>query len=120
MPHKTALIAGASGWIGRRIADCLKSTGGWNIVRLARRPPTTDDGWIAVDLANVDACRRKLGALHDITHVFYAARYDHPIEGRTEAVDVNTMMLRNLVATLEPIAKMQHVHAVHGSKYYGH
>ena len=29
-------------------------------------------------------------------------------------------MLKNLVTVIEPVAKLEHVHAVHGSKYYGH
>ena len=51
--------------------------------------------------------------------MFYAGRYDHP-EGVPEPVDINTAMLVNLINALEPIAPLQHVHAVHGSKYYGH
>jgi nucleoside-diphosphate-sugar epimerase len=29
-------------------------------------------------------------------------------------------MLRNIVSVLEPLGTLRHVHAVHGSKYYGH
>ena len=41
-------------------------------------------------------------------------------EDAAESVEVNTAMLVNLIDTLEPVAPLQHVHAVHGSKYYGH
>jgi hypothetical protein len=35
--------------------------------------------------------------------------------------DQTLAMLKNLVSVARnPIAKLQHVHAVHGSKYYGH
>ena len=51
--------------------------------------------------------------------MFYAGRYDHP-EGVPESVDINTAMLVNLIDALEPVAPLRHVHAVHGSKYYGH
>jgi nucleoside-diphosphate-sugar epimerase len=54
-----------------------------------------------------------------VTHVFYAARFDHP-EGKTEPVETNAAMLANLVTSLESAAPLGHVHAVHGSKYYGH
>ena len=117
---KTALIAGASGLIGRRIADCLENTGGWDIIRLARRPPAGTGQWIAVDLADAADCRRKLAGLDAVTHIFHAARCDHPIEGATESVAINAAMLRNLVEVIEPMGALQHVHAVHGSKYYGH
>ena len=59
------------------------------------------------------------GGLDSATHVFYAARFDHP-EGQPEAVDTNTVMLKNLVNVLERHAPLAHVHAIHGSKYYGH
>jgi nucleoside-diphosphate-sugar epimerase len=116
----TAVVAGASGFIGRRIAERLVA-GGWNVIGLARNPPSESHGmrWVAADLADAAACRRTLSALDGVTHIFYAARYDHPVEGRTEDVEVNASMLENLVCTLESDA-LRHVHAVHGTKYYGH
>jgi nucleoside-diphosphate-sugar epimerase len=115
-----ALIAGASGLIGRRIADHLTAAGSWDVIGLARKPPVTQDlRWVGVDLADIEDCRRKLAGLDAVTHVFYAARFDHP-EGRPEPVGINAAMLANLVTVLEPAARLKHVHAVHGSKYYGH
>lgn len=120
MAHNTALIAGASGLIGRRIADHLTAAGEWEVIGLARRPASSPNmRWIAVDLTDPEDCRRKLEALATVTHVFYAARFDHP-EGKPELVEVNAAMLRNLLTALEPVARLKHVHAVHGSKYYGH
>lgn len=121
MRRNTAVIAGASGLIGRHIANHLLRSRDWNVIGLARRPPETRDiSWIAVDLADIEDCRRKLGGLDGVTHVFYAARFDHPIEGRREPVDTNGAMLSNLVDVLEPAGALEHVHAVHGNKYYGH
>ncbi len=120
MTARTALIAGASGLIGRRIADHLIATSNWDVIGLARSMRTSPDmRWIAVDLNDLVDCQRKLGALHEVTHVFYAARFDHP-EGIPESVEINAAMLSNLVTVIEPVAKLRHVHAVHGSKYYGH
>lgn len=118
---KTAVIAGASGFIGRRIADHLIAQG-WDVIGLARKPPAaTLPGmrWIAVDLADAAACRAALAEVQGVTHVFYAARYDHPVEGKPEDVETNAAMLENLVTTIETDA-LEHVHAVHGTKYYGH
>ena len=116
----TAIVAGASGLVGRCIVDQLRNKDGWNIIGLGRRPHPMDGvRWIAVDLADAMDCRRKLGTLAGVTHVFYAGRYDHP-EGVPESVEINTGMLVNLVNALEPVAALKHVHAVHGSKYYGH
>src|SRR6185436_16093111 len=105
MPRHTALIAGASGFIGRRIADHLLAQGGWDVIGLARRPPPTHDLlWIAVDLSDAADCRRALSGLDAVTHVFYAARYDHPVEGQPDPVPTNAEMLENLVDVLEPVA----------------
>ena len=120
MDRKTAIVAGASGLIGRRIADHLLSTGKWNVIGLARKPPRTQNmSWIAVDLSNGHDCKRKLGGLDNVTHIFYAARFDHP-EGQPEPVETNAAMLSNLVEVLKRSPALEHVHTVHGSKYYGH
>ncbi|MBI3916839.1 MAG: SDR family oxidoreductase [Betaproteobacteria bacterium] len=119
-PRHVALIAGASGLIGRRITEHLRSAGDWDVIGLARNPPATHAmRWVGVDLADLEDCRRKLAGLDAVTHVFYAARFDHP-EGKPESAGINAAMLRNLVTVLEPAARLKHVHAVHGSKYYGH
>ncbi len=116
----TAVVAGASGFIGRRIAERLAADG-WEVIGLARNPPPDAKGmrWLAVDLSDAAACERALSGLEGVTHIFYAARYDHPVEGKTEDVEVNAAMLENLVRALESDA-LTHVHAVHGTKYYGH
>jgi nucleoside-diphosphate-sugar epimerase len=119
MPTNTAVVAGASGLIGRRIVERLLAHG-WEVIGLARRPPSSPGvRWIAVDLADADDCGARLRGLDAVTHVFYAARFDHP-EGQPEAVETNTAMLANLVNVLERQAPLKHVHAIHGSKYYGH
>ena len=120
MTAKTALVAGGTGIIGRRIVEHLVGAADWNVIGLSRRPRDVQNArWIAVDLNDPADCRRKLGALHDVTHIFYAARHDHR-EGEIESVEINAAMFRNVLTVLEPIAKLQHVHAVHGAKYYGH
>jgi nucleoside-diphosphate-sugar epimerase len=116
---KTALVAGASGLIGRRVVEHLLAAGGWNVIGLARSQRSSPGmRWIAVDLNDPADCVRKLGTLTEVTHIFYAARYDHP-EGVPESVEINAAMLANVVNAVEPKSSLQHVHAVHGSKYYG-
>jgi len=119
MTRKTALIAGASGLIGRRLAELLLGAGDWNVIGLARHP-TGHPGvrWIAVDMCDMEDCKRKLGSLSDVTHLFYTARYDFR-QGIRESVDINAAMLRNSVQVVDAVAQLQHVHAVHGGKYYG-
>lgn len=118
--HKhTAVIAGASGLIGRRLAETLEQGGAWNVIRLSRREREDGRRWVGVELGDAKDVQAKLAPLKsEITHVFYAARADHP-EGVPESVDGNAVMLEHMVAALEGGA-LKHVHAVHGSKYYGH
>ncbi|MCI3951425.1 MAG: dependent epimerase/dehydratase family protein [Burkholderiales bacterium] len=117
--NKVALVAGASGLIGRRIAANLVSLG-WEVIGLARRPP---DGpaqrSIAVDLSDASDSRVKLSPLDKVTHVFYAARYEHP-EGIPESEALNTAMLRNVLDGITGASPLSHVNLVHGTKYYGH
>ena len=89
---------------------------------LCRHPPAAalPYAMLALDLTDRDDCARKLARANQVTHVFYAARYDHP-EGSTESIDVNAAMLENLLAGIQPAAaSLRHVHLVHGTKYYGH
>src|SRR4030095_13633362 len=113
---RIAVVAGASGFIGRRIAGRLVSAG-WEVIGLARKSPQESRGmrWIGVDLSQAGDCRRALQGLDGVTHILYAARYDHPVEGKPEDVEVNSAMLENLVDVLDSDA-LEHVHAVHGTK----
>lgn len=118
--RRVALVAGASGLIGRRVAAHLAARG-WEVIGASRRPDTGRGGrQIGVDLADAADARSKLADLGEVTHVFYAARHDHP-EGAPESPEINTAMLRNLLAGLTPAAaRLERVILVHGTKYYGH
>ncbi len=119
--EKKTLIAGATGQIGSSVGEYLSQAGGWNPIGLARTPGV-DAGYpmIAIDLTNSEDCLRKLSGITDITHILYAARFDH-YGGELESKDTNVAMLKNLMDAVEPYSKnLQHIHLVHGTKYYGH
>jgi nucleoside-diphosphate-sugar epimerase len=115
-----AVVAGASGVVGLRLAETLAQDADWKVIGLSRRAPENSAfKTIAVDLTDAADCKQQLGTLTDTTHIFYAARYDHKTTA-PEPIDLNTNMLRNLVDVIEPGAKnLQHIHMVQGSKYYG-
>jgi nucleoside-diphosphate-sugar epimerase len=115
-----ALVAGANGLIGRRVVPYLANRG-WDVVALSRAPYTgAGVRHVAIDLTDARGTRAKVGALTDVTHLFYCVRADHP-EGVPESEAVNAAMLRNLVEALEPNApRLAHINLVHGTKYYGH
>jgi nucleoside-diphosphate-sugar epimerase len=117
---RVALVAGANGLIGRRVAAHLVSRD-WNVVALSRKPYRGPGAQrVVADLTDPEETRAKLAALSDITHVYYCVRADHP-EGVSESEETNAAMLRNLVDALEPYAsRLAHINLVHGTKHYGH
>ncbi|MDB5864408.1 MAG: hypothetical protein JWO70_2214 [Betaproteobacteria bacterium] len=121
MAARHALVAGATGIVGTRVVERFAEDG-WRVTGLCRRPPADPQGrvYVGVDLTDAADCISKLAPMSDVTHIVYAARYDHP-EGESEAVGTNASMLRNLIDAVEPASRaLEHVHLVHGTKYYGH
>jgi nucleoside-diphosphate-sugar epimerase len=120
MARHSAVIAGATGMVGRLLTESLAADPGWEVVALARKPLAIKGvRFIAADLTNEDETRRRLGELTDTTHIFYAGRFDH-VDGVPEPVDANLAMLRHVVEAIEPHAPhLQHIHLVEGTKWYG-
>ncbi len=111
MSTDTAIVAGASGVVGRRLVELLTRRG-WRVTGLNR---SGHDGAVVVDLEDAGDCRARLGPLAaGATHLFYAA------QAPGGDVERNTTMLRNLLDAIEPAAPgLVHVHLVHGTRYYG-
>jgi nucleoside-diphosphate-sugar epimerase len=115
-----AVVAGATGVVGRRLAEHLVSTGEWEILGLARRPPKTPAPFttICADLTSADDCREKLSDVRGVTHILYAGRYPHTKQ--PEPIEINVAMMTNLVEAIEARnSGLQHVHVLQGSKWYG-
>ncbi len=120
MASKTAVIAGATGIVGRGLIDHLRSTGDWNIVSVSRRESDLGPGvrHVQADLLDKDASSRQLSKLSDATHIFYTAYAPRPTWA--EEVGPNVSMLVNLVETLEGVApNLAHVQLMQGTKWYG-
>src|SRR5262245_25059852 len=120
MPNRKALIAGATGVVGRNLLRHLLEIGGWDIVTLSRRTPDVAGAYthVSLDLMNAAECRAKLTRLEDVTHIFFAALAPHPDLAQS-AVN-NLALLANLVEAIEPGAdRLEHIHVVHGTKWYG-
>src|SRR5215831_2192509 len=116
----SAIVAGATGVVGRGLTEALASDRDWEVVALARKPLDIKGArFLSVDLTSADEARRMLGGLSGTTHIFYAARFDH-FDGQPEPIDVNLAMLRHLVEAVEPRApRLQHIHLLEGTKWYG-
>ena len=120
------LVAGASGLVGFAAIRHFTSLPDWDVVGVSRRrPPGLDDANIvSVDLTDRARCAEVFGAMHDVTHVVYAALYekDELIAGwrDPEQMRINDEMLRNLFEPLRAAAKgLTHVTLLQGTKAYG-
>jgi nucleoside-diphosphate-sugar epimerase len=122
------LVVGASGLIGVAAIESFLSTG-WDVIGISRRKPALPSGrdftFIPVDLRDESAARVALSALTDITHVAYAAIYEHADDlvsgwSSTDQIEVNNAMLRNVI---EPLisgkSALKHVSILQGTKAYG-
>ena len=120
MTRRKALIAGATGVVGRNLLKHLLGTGDWEIVALSRRTPDIEGTYvhIDVDLMNAAEVKAKLGHLSDVTHIFFAALAAN--RDLAQAAIDNLALLRHLVEAVEPVASgLEHIHVMHGTKWYG-
>ena len=118
--RKVALVAGATGVVGRNLLRYLIGLGDWTVVAVSRRTPdlTGDFEHVPVDLLDPDDCRQKLGRDRGITHVFFAAYVEKP--SWAEQVAPNLTMLINLLDAIEPVSRrLAHVNLMEGTKWYG-
>ena len=116
-----ALIAGVSGIVGRGIATRLLGEG-WRVIGLSRTPPAPSiDGLehVPADLTDADKLTDALSAPGaTVTHIFYAGRAPDP-EPAVEAARNTAMLVNTVDAAQKAGAPLAHVHAVHGTKWYG-
>ena len=120
MTKPKALIAGATGVVGRYLLMHLLETRAWDIVAVSRRKPDVvgDYRHAAIDLSDRGDCEIGLGSMRDVTHVFYAAYLER--SDPLEHVALNSAMLVNLVESVQAASPaLEHVNLVEGSKWYG-
>ena len=111
-----ALIAGASGIIGRHLAEHLIETGGWTVTGLSRHNNNLPKGVIpvAADLTDAASVKAVLKGV-DATQVFITTWSRQATEA--ENCRVNGGMVRNLLAATAD-KKIAHVALVTGGKHY--
>ena len=117
---KRALIAGATGVVGRNLLRHLVSLPDWDVVAVSRRKPDVEGAYThtGVDLLDAGETKRQLGRPLGITHVFFAAYIERPTWAET--VEPNVRMLANLLDAVEPASPaLAHVNLMHGTKWYG-
>src|SRR5689334_5565678 len=118
--RKVALVAGATGIIGRGIVEHLSGLDDWEVIAMSRSAPDyqSKGRFVSADMLESGDCRDKLGGLGDVTHLFFAAYREMPTEA--ERVEVNGAMLRNVVEAIEAAAPgLRRIVLMQGTKYYG-
>src|SRR5690349_18740344 len=121
MSGKKVVVAGATGLVGNAALRHFGTSGGCDVVALSRRKPRDLYGarHVALDLTDAAQCSRVRDELRGATHLVYAALYEAPnlIDGWREPdqIRINDLMLRNLMAALEPVApELRHVALLQG------
>lgn len=117
-PQKVALVAGASGIVGRQMVKTLLDNQ-WQVIGLSHRASTHPDNipLVNVDLLDAQHSAQMLQPLVGVTHIFYSAWVN--AANWTEMVAPNVTMLRNLVSHVEKTSPLQTVSLMQGYKVYG-
>src|SRR6478609_8675541 len=126
MAGKKVVVAGATGLVGNAALRHFGHAGGCDVVALSRRQPRELYGarHVSIDLTDPAQCAQAAAQLQGATHLVYAALYEAPnlIDGWRDPSQIRTndLMLRNLMAALEPVApQLRHVALLQGTKAYG-
>jgi len=117
---KTALVAGATGVVGRNLLRRLVSDPDWDVIAVSRRKPDVEGEYrhIAADLLDPADAEARLGRLSEVTHIFFSAYIEKPTWAAMVAP--NVALLTNLMDAVEPAAEaLRHVNLMHGTKWYG-
>jgi nucleoside-diphosphate-sugar epimerase len=114
--EKRALIVGASGVVGRNLAEHLLHRG-WQVAGLSRHPAGDIPGLqpITADLLDAAALGQSLSGLR-ASHVYITSWMRQDNEKRN--IEVNSALVRNLLHAVAPAQSVQHVALVTGLKHY--
>ena len=100
--ERTALVIGATGVTGTPMVEELLLAG-WPVHAVSRRVPMVRSGvpvqrlhHVPVDLTDAAASRTALGALTDVTHLFYCGNDPNP--------EVRLALMQNVIDTVERLA----------------
>lgn len=116
--QRVALVAGASGIVGRQLVNTLLDNE-WEVIGLSRHALShpANIPIVNVDLLDERQSAQILRPLNGISHIFYSAWVN--AANWTDMVEPNVTMLRNLVSNVEQTAPLQTVSLMQGYKVYG-
>lgn len=115
--NRVALVAGATGIVGRQLIKTLRQQQ-WQVIGLSSRSSTnTYIPLINVDLLDAQHSAQALAPLNQVTHIFYSAWLN--ATNWHEMVEPNVTVLRNVVTQIEKVAPLRSVSLMQGYKVYG-
>ena len=112
--RKNALIAGATGVVGRNLLRHLLTMDEWDVIAVSRRKPDVEGRYehVAVDLLDRAQTFEALKRPRGVTHVFFSAYIERPTWA--EMVAPNRTMLVNLMDAIETASPdLAHVNLMH-------
>lgn len=113
-----ALVVGATGVIGRAVAQRLVADGGWDVVCATRTgEAVTGARGLHVDLLDAASCERAQQEIGSVSHLFYAAYQPRP--SRAEEIAPNRDMLGHAVDLANAGGGLERVVLFTGGKVYG-
>ena len=117
MTARRALIFGATGMVGRNVAEQLIADGGWEVIGVSRSRSAGLDGMreVRCDLLDAAATKAALADSGPVSHVFFATW--RRCANEAENCEVNGAMMRNALAAV-PGDALRHVALVTGLKHY--
>ncbi|EIP96607.1 nucleoside-diphosphate-sugar epimerase [Opitutaceae bacterium TAV1] len=117
--HKTILVAGVQGIIGRHATEHYAAQPGATVVGLSRRPGDLPGvRHLSVDLLKPDEVREKLAEVKDrVTHAVFAAYIASPTAA--ERNTANVAILKNFLDIMEDAPALEHFTFYQGGKAYG-
>jgi nucleoside-diphosphate-sugar epimerase len=115
---RTAVVFGASGIIGRNVAERLAASGSWDVISVSKHAHNDLPGSkaIACDLTDSASAGAALAAVKGATHVFICNWSRQANE--KENCRVNAMIVRNALEPLAAAGSLRHAALVTGLKHY--
>jgi nucleoside-diphosphate-sugar epimerase len=122
--RKCAVVIGALGVIGRYLVEHLGALSDWSVIGVSRRRGEDRERirYLSVDVLDPAQASAALGALPEVTHLFYAAFQpgSGPAADYAKNIAANRDMLVHAVSAIEQGApRLERVVLVTGTKYYG-
>ena len=118
--NKTALVLGGTGMVGRNLLMLLDRLKDWTTIAVSRRQPDfeTKARHISCDMTSFEDCKRKLGSIEGVSHVFFCG-HATGIQWAEKTPEDTDMFRNSMDVVVNNMLDLKHICLMQGSKYYG-